>query len=89
MNKTHYLADQEIEHLTAKKFFTATVEDMIPRVVQRILEYAAENVEVLELACPHFNEGDFDIRHPISLPRLRELTIYGNCPLGREGHLVT
>ena len=85
MNKTHRLSDQEVGHLAANR----AVEDMIPLVVQRILEYVAENVEVLELACPHFKEGDFDIRHPISLPRLRELTIYGNCLLGREGHLVT
>jgi hypothetical protein len=39
-------------HLAANKFSTRAVEDMIPRVVQSILEYAAENGEVLELGMP-------------------------------------
>jgi hypothetical protein len=77
------LSTQKMGHQVTKRFCKR-----VGKAVKSILICAAENVEVLELTCPPSIAPKFNTAHPVSFPRLSELTTHGDYLLGREGSPV-
>ena len=78
--------------------FVTEREKRLISAIQSILKDVSEAVEILEVACLCHFDSKFDATHPISLPRLKELTthygfaleqtIFGPCHQLRRMHIV-
>jgi len=79
--------DQEALRAAAQRFRKmAVLGKQMARAVQDILTDIAESLEILEVAFSDHITSNMNTTHPISLPRLTELTTHDGFPLGWMDH---